>query len=195
MKTSRFKKEYRKNASSLHMVIGNILRTSPLFCHWNSFQEYPVNKIHPNSNGRWHYDWVIPSLKIVIEAHGKQHYEVCAFDGDNDKAVENFHAQKRRDKLKKEAAELAGWKYIEISYKEQKLLTPDYLLDKFNSVPDSPLTVVKKEKKQTNHQNKKRKEYLKSDSHQLELEKARKYRKAQYQIQKEKKKEWILKQS
>ena len=101
MKTSRFKYGYRRSASKLHKKTGDLLRE--MFPSMRIYQEYPVNKINSSYNtGRHKFDWVILDLKAVIECHGAQHYQVCTFGGDQDKAIDQFRDIQYRDKKKKD---------------------------------------------------------------------------------------------
>lgn len=133
-KDSRFRFEYMKNASKLHKTVGEVLRTDHTFCYHEIYQEYPVNRVNAEySNKSHHFDWVIPKLNIVIECHGKQHYQVVAFDGDIEKAISSFTELKHRDKDKKEAALNAGYVYIEVPYTDQRLVSSSYIIKKYQT--------------------------------------------------------------
>jgi len=138
-KASRFRYSYRSNASKLHKAVGEVLRTDPLLKCYKAYQEYPVNRINPDyPNGSHKFDWCIPDLKCVIEAHGQQHYAQNSFFH---KTEADFIEQQRRDREKKAAAEEAGWTYVEVRYDEE--LDPSILVDLAikNSAP-----IKKKEK-------------------------------------------------
>ena len=147
MKTNRFKKAYRTNASSLHQTVGNILQTSPLFKGHKLFQEYPVSKINKDYKGSHWFDWVVLDLKIVIECHGNQHLRPTRFGGvSQETAQENFVNQKYRDTTKMEAAIKAGYTYIAIYEKDKKKLTDEYLWNLYSScVNTDPVSVTTKE--------------------------------------------------
>ena len=116
-KNSRFKYEYRSNASKLHKKVGDALREHPVLKRYNIYQEYPVNKVNPDfPNGRSKIDWVIKDLLVCIEANGVQHYKFSPFFH---KSEDDFRAQIKRDKEKKEAIEAAGYVYIEVRYDEE----------------------------------------------------------------------------
>lgn len=191
MKDSRFKYGYRKNASKLHKTIGEILRTHESFKNYNSFQEYPVNKVNKNYQySDHHFDWVIPTLKIVIECHGKQHYEAVNFGGmSNEDAVSAHTDTVYRDKLKKTAAQKAGYTYIEIPYTLQNKLTGELLLEFLNKEIKEDNEVDDGNQRQVDNsiqQSKKvflrrqRDTYLESEKHRDNLQKARQRRHENY---------------
>ena len=62
------------------------------------------------------YDFFIPSMDILIECQGKQHYKPVDFYG----GVENFADQQERDQLKREYAWENGYYLLEISYKDYR---------------------------------------------------------------------------
>jgi len=173
MKTARFRYSYRDNASKLHKAIGDIIRGSSALCEHGVYQEYPVQKINPDYPHASHrFDWVITGLKVVVEVHGRQHFEPVAFDGDQVEAVTRFHRQKKRDNAKRNAACEAGWAYVWVSdeLSEEALLaiimravkevTPQHELEK-------------REPTQREIDQEKR--------HQEQLARAREYRKKRYQ--------------
>ena len=199
-KDSRFKYEYRKNASKLHKAVGGLLRNHPTFKHKPSFQEYPVNKVNPKyPNGSHKFDWVIPQLKLVIECHGIQHYECQTFGADVVDAIDSFVEIKRRDEQKKEAALNAGWLYVVIAYNEP--ITANLLLAKIqvareelatyefetwedlSEIPPYSHGQFGRIKKQRDKE--KRQKHLASDQHKQRLAKAKEYRKSRYKIMKE----------
>lgn len=200
MKTSRFKYQYRSNASKLHKKIGDLLRYSDSFKYYDSFQEYPVNKVNTRYyTGCHHFDWVIPGLRLVVECHGIQHYEPTAFDGDNEKAIDQFYGIQERDDKKKTAALDAGFKYITISYKEEKKICELDLLKKITAAEEElslyqstiweSLEPEEWKAKAKEVSQKKRKDYLASDTHKRYLSKQREANKKLYQALKEKKNE------
>jgi hypothetical protein len=197
-KDSRFKFAYRKNASKLHRAVGDVLRTDKHWKMWKAFQEYPVNKVNPAySFGSHRFDWVIPSMKIVIECHGKQHYQVCDFGGGAEQAIEDFRGTKSRDHSKQMAALAAGWRYIVIPYTLEKKVTGDLLFDKLEEADkllkawvdqygeqvDTSSSRIELEIKERNKAA--RKKYLQSQFHQEKLKKAKEFRRRQYQKMKE----------
>lgn len=58
-------------------------------------------------------DFFIPSLNIVIECNGRQHYEQIKFFH---KTKKDFHNQQDRDNRKREWCELNNFRLIEICY-------------------------------------------------------------------------------
>ena len=126
MKQSRFQWKFRKGASALHKAVGNALREEPFELH-KVLQEYPVDKVNVTySNSRHHFDWVVLDLKLVVECHGKQHYEpVELFLREG----LSFKERQRIDLQKQEAATEAGFTYVVVPYFDQKKVTPEWLWD------------------------------------------------------------------
>jgi hypothetical protein len=147
MRQHRFQYEYRISASKGHKKVGEILRTSPYFANHQSYQEWPVDKINPDwKSGREHFDWVVPSLKLVIEFHGQGHYTNIRFGGISiEESIKKFEEQKIRDEGKKQVALNAGWTYIAIPYNikfDDKRLYQEYL-KQFSSIKFAPPTKKK----------------------------------------------------
>ena len=67
-----------------------------------------------NTNNR--YDFYIPSKKLILETHGKQHYS----HNRNSKWI-SLEKQKEKDKYKKEIAQKAGIKYIELDCRKSTI--------------------------------------------------------------------------
>ena len=202
MKTSRLQYQYRQSASKLHKKVGNLLRSGETFIGIHeAYQEYPVNRvnsIYPNSSH--HFDWVIPSLKVVIECHGEQHYSPVAFDGNYDTVVMKFEELKKRDKSKKMAALDADYVYIEVPYKVYNTIDEIWLLEAYragqeelkahnsnreNNGSEEHKLVDKASFHRKVEARKYRKQYLASEKHQEDLRLAREYRKKRYKELKE----------
>ncbi len=82
-------------------------------------QQYPHDLIFeevsvPGEN--FVLDFFIPSLKLVVECHGKQHTEHIKFFH---RTKHQFHKQQERDEKKKKWCELNNFKLVEIFYNEQ----------------------------------------------------------------------------
>ena len=189
MKSTRFQYEYRKSASKYHKAIGNLLRIT--FPYLQIYQEYPVNRVNESyTESSHHFDWCIPTLQIVIEVHGQQHYKEISWVGDPEEAKENFRALKERDELKRIVCLSAGWKYLAIPFNECLEMTSDTLFSLIYTAPTIASAVETREdprkEKQKEIAKQKRQEYLKSDKHKEELEKAREWRKMKYREAKEK---------
>jgi hypothetical protein len=61
------------------------------------------------------YDFMLPMDNLIVEVHGKQHYEFHKHFHRNEEA---FDERRRVDKMKREFAESLGYRYFEISYRE-----------------------------------------------------------------------------
>jgi hypothetical protein len=185
MKNSRFQFEYRDSASKFHCIVGDCLRSSTIFGNYQIFQEYPVNLVNPAADPALHFDWVIPDIFLIYECHGRQHYEPVIFGGDIVNALFNFQSGQRRDKLKKSLALEAGYTLVEIPYTDEKLITEQYLWNKYIEFRNNNQSIISMknntpELEYKEKQKQIRKDYLVSDKHTKELEQARQYRKEQY---------------
>lgn len=170
--------EFALNASKLHKLVGQTLENTPGFSGSELQQEVIVSKLFPEyPNNKDRYDWVIPSRFTIIECHGIQHYKIQSFGSSADEAVMNFQTQKFRDSQKKEIALLNGWTYIEIPYTDIKKITPEYLMEAYKLSYNSSQPKASEPKQQSKY-------------HIDQLEKARQYRKQQYQKMKVKKNEY-----
>ena len=137
--------------SKLHIKLGEILRNSEIFKRFKIYEEYPVKKINPKYNSAQHrFDWIIMDIFLVIECHGKQHYQPVEFGGiDSAISVGNFHSQRIRDRDKMQAALDVGFTYIEISYNDYNNITDKLIWEKYQeSLNTQETTVPVKQKKQ-----------------------------------------------
>ena len=192
-KESRFKKDYRTNVSKLHKAVGDMLRASPLLANYRIYQEYPVNMISPYfDSGREKFDWIVMDLMVVIECHGKQHYEPVRFGGiAQEEAEVNFKNQVIRDLSKKQAVKQAGWTYVVFKYDEKdisvaalmkKITTEQAIIPEEEPETTTYYEIAKKIKN-------KRSPKFNKDYHVQQLEKAREYRRKWYRIFKQRKKD------
>lgn len=166
-------KKYNKNASKLHKKVGDILYSGIWSAH-KIEQEYPVYKVNPEYiNKRSRFDWVVVDLKIVIECHGRQHYELSSFGGNLEDT--SLYSQKSKDLKKELAAKDANFTYIVISYKEYDSLSMDLIYNKYRECLNT-IEITKEAPKEDSDYFKKLKE------------KAKNYRKKQYLKAKESKK-------
>lgn len=117
-----------KNASKLHKYILNLLISEDsIFKNYNIKQEYNVNLVNPEfPSGREKYDLVILELQLVLEIHGRQHFD---FISHFHETKYDFRRQQERDEAKKQAAIDAGWAYVVIKYNESKI-TSEELIDR-----------------------------------------------------------------
>jgi hypothetical protein len=170
VKTSRFQYEYRLKASKLHRAVGDALRSYPLFANHECYQEYPVERIDSTFKLKGcHFDWAIPSLHLIIECMGSQHYTPTSFGGDR-VAADQLKEIQYRDRLKAEAAINAGYTYMIVNFDEIKEITGPWLWQRYQSLFDFHPAIVSQSPTHKPHYDK---------------EKARKYRKEQYERAKE----------
>ena len=179
-KSSRRNPNYRKNASRLHVTVGEMLRSSSLTNSLRVYQEYPANLISPYLDGRLHYDWVILDWKVAIEVHGQQHYQPVRFGGITQEEAElNFQEQRERDITKKEGVIKAGWSYVVFKYDEP--ISLEILLKKIEQAQRDNDGMAEEDHREVVRVNKKEEPWYKR-----QLQRAREYRRRKYREWKEK---------
>ena len=157
-----------------HARVGELLSA----CNFKYVEEYPVSKVNPNSRLRGWYDWAILDLHCVIEVHGEQHYHAVDFSGkDAEGSVMKLHEQRLQDTAKERAATEAGWAYVAISYTILDDLDVGTLFYQIR-IAIEQASSIPTEKKPESEYDKERKE------------RARIWRKEQYQRQKKIQQEW-----
>lgn len=156
-----------------HLLIGSLLAQT----NFKIQEELPVSAIADTKYRGW-YDWAILDLKVVIEIHGEQHYQATSFGktspGEDkvEQAVSNLALNKLRDSNKERIATEAGWGYLAVPYTELSGLTTEKLLAQINKVSSLSMKIEKKQKPIDIYKEKQK-------------ERAREYRKQQYQKWKE----------
>lgn len=121
---------YYENASNFHNKVRNIFANDSFFNQFSCYQEVPLSflvKNYPNNKDA--VDWWIDEFGVIIELHGRQHYQSTSFTKNisYEEKQKNFYNIKYRDNRKKTFLLNADYKYIEISYKEIGKITPEYL--------------------------------------------------------------------
>lgn len=112
---------------SLHDKISNYEKTIYSYLkndlHYNVLTEYDCNILPKNpSTNRWlPYDNEVVELKLIIEVHGKQHYEVTGFTQLRAKQINKTYDEvldyrKQIDQYKKQYAINKGYHYLEVPY-------------------------------------------------------------------------------
>ena len=111
---------YNENASKYHRAMGDLLEELSL-TGLGIYQEQIVKDICPShTNSLDRFDFYIPTLNLVIEVHGEQHYKATTFGGiSKEKASFNFAKGSIRDVEKANSAKANGIAYIVFSYKEK----------------------------------------------------------------------------
>jgi hypothetical protein len=92
------------SASKGEMAIAKILTKH----NFDFVREYIV----PKTIYRFRYDFYIPSLNLLIEFHGEQHYRPVEYFG----GAEGLENTKLRDAMKKTLANVCGYGFFEIGY-------------------------------------------------------------------------------
>ena len=116
------------NQSLFHEKVRAIFCQDTYFKNLSCYQEIPVVDIVPGYTANHRFDWFIDNLNIVIELHGNQHYHYTNRGNKQyEVAYRDWLKLQLRDRQKKEAAELAGYCYIEIPYKEYERLNCEKL--------------------------------------------------------------------
>ncbi len=135
MARSTWKNQFHhyESASKFHNSLRSIFISDQFFKQLQCFQEVPVSDlVSTYPNNRDMVDWYIDEYAIIIELHGIQHYKMQSF-GSSDSfwnQKKNYHNIKYRDNRKKTALISSGFSFIEISYKDQKKLSAEYLKQK-----------------------------------------------------------------
>lgn len=133
LQKTRWKNQFQAiNSSKFHSDVGDIFKTHDFFKNLSCYQEVPVADLVPCYSSRQHrIDWYIDEFRLIIELHGKQHYELVNFSNKSFiEAFKDFNNIKFRDNMKKTALLEAGYEYVEISFKDKKKLSGDFLKDK-----------------------------------------------------------------
>ena len=101
-----------KKRSSYHLRARDILRET--FKGYSVLEEVKLpGSRNPSKKSALFLDFLIPSVMIGFEVHGKQHYEFCSFFH---KTKAGFYGHKRRDAIKKEWCEINEVTLVEFSY-------------------------------------------------------------------------------
>jgi hypothetical protein len=130
-KRSQWKNQYFEieSASILHNNLREIFISDNFFKNLKCFQEVPVAALVPSYKHNSHkVDWYIDELGIVIEVHGKQHYQMQNFgNSPYMDALKDFNNIRYRDNMKKSALIDAEYQYVEIHYKIAKKINAKIL--------------------------------------------------------------------
>ena len=77
----------------------------------------------PEIVANYEIDFYLPEYRLLIEFHGRQHYEYIPFFHDGDYTFED---QKTRDEMVRDAAIRWKYNYIEFNYKHFNLLKEQF---------------------------------------------------------------------
>ena len=101
----------RDNKSSHHIRARELL--SELFPYQRIYEEVTLPGSKTISTGLLYADFLIPNKYIIVEVHGKQHYEYCSHFH---KTKADFMKSRKRDKKKIEWCELNDFTIIVLPY-------------------------------------------------------------------------------
>lgn len=100
------------NASKGELIIESILKKHEI----NYIAQFRI----PEVTSVLRYDFYLPDHNLLIEFHGRQHYEYIPYFHSNDE--DNFLKQKTRDILKKDHAHRFKYRFLEFNYKHLKFM-------------------------------------------------------------------------
>jgi len=110
--TIKFKKSRKGKVSSLHTKA--IILLEKKFPYDTIYEEILLPGSSKRAGDKPQYaDIFIPSKKMIVEVHGKQHYEFCMHFHQNKLG---FMKAQRRDRDKKEWCQINDIKYVELPY-------------------------------------------------------------------------------
>jgi hypothetical protein len=106
----------------------------------------PINPKIKNTNNTMPFDNEIVELKLIIEVHGKQHYQICHWHKSTSKKHNTtpeyeLHYQKLKDRYKRIFAKIRGYFYLEIPY------WTDDKEETWKKLIDDKITLILKSKK------------------------------------------------
>jgi hypothetical protein len=156
--------DYAANASKRHKEVGSLLSDPEgPFANYKIFQEVSVKEINPDHpDFRSKVDWYIQDLRVAIEVQGEQHYDPVDFGGEGrEKATLRFVKGQLRDVTKAMALAQVGVALLEIS--PDDAITEEELVRRTTAALRDTQTAVRAPK------------------HDKVKERARQYRKAQYE--------------
>ena len=104
----------RDNKSSNHIRARELL--SELVPYQRIYEEVTLPGSKTFSTGLLYADFLIPNKYIIVEVHGKQHYEYCSHFH---KTKADFMKSRKRDKKKIEWCELNDFTIIVLPYNKE----------------------------------------------------------------------------
>ena len=104
----------RDNKSSHHIRARELL--SELFPYQRIYEEVTLPGSKTISTGLLYADFLIPNKYIIVEVHGKQHYEYCSHFH---KTKADFMKSRKRDKKKIEWCEFNDFTIIVLPYNKE----------------------------------------------------------------------------
>lgn len=111
----RFRGNSRRDNKSCHHIRAREL-LSELFPYQRIYEEVTLPGSKTISTGLLYADFLIPNKYIIVEVHGKQHYEYCSHFH---KTKADFMKSRKRDKKKIEWCELNDFTIIVLPYNKE----------------------------------------------------------------------------
>lgn len=109
-------RRYQENKSSLHTKARSLIRE--LFPNLSVYEEVTLPGSKKLGRSSLLYaDFFLPEVMLIIEVHGKQHYEYCSFFHSN---VMDFIKSRKRDEDKIEWCQINEIKIVTLPYNEEK---------------------------------------------------------------------------
>jgi hypothetical protein len=90
----------------------------------------PQNSRYKGSRGHMPFDNEIVELKLLIEVHGQQHYQICEWDDRKTNPEQELKNRRIRDRYKRIISKISGYHYLEIPYWTEKDESYKQLIDK-----------------------------------------------------------------
>jgi hypothetical protein len=109
--------------SALHRRVAELFRS--LFPQFKIFEEESIDVVVDGRRTTLFVDIIVRELSLVIECHGRQHFEfVPHFHQTRD----GFARSVQRDRAKADAVIAAGYSYLVVRYDQESQLTPELLM-------------------------------------------------------------------
>lgn len=109
------KSKSKNKESSGHSIARELLKE--LYPNYSILEEIELPGTKLDMKKNLYADFYIPGMKLIIEIHGRQHYEFTPFFHKN---IYDFYNSKKRDRRKIDWCDINGITYIELPDSESK---------------------------------------------------------------------------